>query len=76
MGCQSTKEERAEAYSVSGGGGAPKAADAPPPVDKRLPFENYRQIFTLKNYWKSISRSAEKSSKLLLQRYGRPQLLP
>lgn len=49
---------------------------APPPLpepdvktcDKRLPFENYREFFTLKNYWKSVDRKRTEASTQMLHR--------
>ncbi|VDO56664.1 unnamed protein product [Haemonchus placei] len=43
------------------------AAEAPT-VDSRLPYPNFRELFTLKNYWKTIRRNEKDSGKLLLAR--------
>ena len=37
-------------------------------VDPRLPFENYRQLFNMKNSWKAVARTMEASSKETLRR--------
>ncbi|PIO77781.1 globin [Teladorsagia circumcincta] len=53
---------------------APKGdADTPaaeaPTVDSRLPYPNFRELFTLKNYWKTIRRTEKESGKILLAKY-------
>lgn len=37
----------------------PESLSARKIVDKRLPFSNYRQIFSIRNAWKAIQRSME-----------------
>lgn len=37
-------------------------------VDPRLPFSNYRQIFNIRNGWKSVSRVMEDTAKETLIR--------
>ena len=32
-------------------------------VDPRLPFEAYREVFSLRNYWKTISRKLDDVAK-------------
>ncbi|VDL70556.1 unnamed protein product [Nippostrongylus brasiliensis] len=41
------------------------AAEAPT-VDSRLPYPNFRELFTLKNYWKTIRRNEKDCGKMLL----------
>lgn len=43
----------------------PPSLDPPPPkqIDPRLPFDNYRQLYNLKNSWKALSRSYEDTAK-------------
>ena len=31
----------------------------PPDVDKRLPYTEFRDLYTLKNYWKTVQRNAK-----------------
>lgn len=42
--------------------------EPPKKVDPRLPFETYRQLFNMKNSWKTVSRSLENTSKENLMR--------
>jgi hypothetical protein len=37
----------------------PESQSARKTVDPRLPFSNYRQIFSIRNAWKAIQRSME-----------------
>lgn len=37
-------------------------------VDPRLPFSNYRQIFNIRNGWKSVARVMEDTAKETLVR--------
>lgn len=61
MGCPASKEDAAD------GGGSGDAAnevkEEVKTVDPRLPFDNYRQLFNMKNSWKAVSRSMEKVAK-------------
>ncbi|VDO93679.1 unnamed protein product [Heligmosomoides polygyrus] len=41
------------------------AAEAPT-VDSRLPYPNFRELFTLKNYWKTIRRTDKECGKTML----------
>ena len=41
----------------------PESQSARKTVDPRLPFSNYRQIFSIRNAWKAISRSMEDCAK-------------
>ena len=38
-------------------------------VDSRLPCSNFRELFTLKNYWKTIRRNEKVCSKSMYFRY-------
>ncbi|KAK2144866.1 hypothetical protein LSH36_724g01049, partial [Paralvinella palmiformis] len=58
MGCFGSKRKEEPPPTPIG------STDAPPKsVDSRLPFQNYRQLFQMKNSWKAISREMEKTSK-------------
>ncbi|GMR34689.1 hypothetical protein PMAYCL1PPCAC_04884, partial [Pristionchus mayeri] len=46
-----------------------QAADAPPETDPRLPFANFRELFTLKNFWKTIKRNDVACGKTMLAKY-------
>ncbi|KRY35782.1 hypothetical protein T01_4066 [Trichinella spiralis] len=37
-------------------------------LDKRLPFANYREWYSLKNFWKTIQRNKDQCAKILLLR--------
>ena len=58
MGCPGSKEDNAAADAGNGA-----AKEEVKTVDPRLPFENYRQLFNMKNSWKAVSRSMEKVAK-------------
>ena len=51
MGCLKSKEKGAPEPPADLPQGQPKQ------VDPRLPFDTYRQLFNLKNSWKTVSRS-------------------
>ncbi|KAL1236911.1 Neuroglobin [Trichinella spiralis] len=40
-----------------------------PQLDKRLPFANYREWYSLKNFWKTIQRNKDQCAKILLLRF-------
>ncbi|VDL64190.1 unnamed protein product [Nippostrongylus brasiliensis] len=51
-----------------------KGAPLPEPepvkqLDKRVGMENYRDFFTLKNYWKAIDRKRQDAGQLFFSRY-------
>ena len=50
MGCFGSKEEKEPEVDNTPRDSEPKK------VDPRLPFENYRQLFNMKNSWKAITR--------------------
>uniref|UniRef100_A0AC35FQK5 Globin n=1 Tax=Panagrolaimus sp. PS1159 TaxID=55785 RepID=A0AC35FQK5_9BILA len=63
-----------------GGGGSKSVATTPTPkpepeeakppeLDKRLPFQQFRDLYTLKNYWKTIQRNEKQSQKLIFSKY-------
>ncbi|EYC26969.1 hypothetical protein Y032_0009g453 [Ancylostoma ceylanicum] len=56
------------AAAPKGGADESPAAEAPT-VDSRLPYPNFRELFTLKNYWKTIRRNDKDCGKMLLARY-------
>ena len=58
MGCLQSKDKEGD----TGGGGEIKE-EAPKKVDSRLPFDTYRQLFNMKNSWKTVSRSMESVAK-------------
>lgn len=37
--------------------------------DSRLPYSNFRDLFTLKNYWKVVRRSERESGKALVAKW-------
>lgn len=39
-------------------------------LDSRLPFGHYRELFTLRNYWKTVQRNKDACAKALLLRYA------
>jgi hypothetical protein len=41
----------------------PESSSARKTVDPRLPFSNYRQVFSTRNAWKAVSRCMEDTSK-------------
>ena len=41
----------------------PESSSARKSVDPRLPFQTYRQIFSLRNAWKAVTRSMEETAK-------------
>ena len=57
MGCPASKEEEP----------IPEPKEAPPKkVDPRLPFKTYRQLFNMRNSWKTVVRNMTKASKDML----------
>lgn len=50
-----------------GGGG--QDDKTPPTTDNRLPFGQYRELFTLRNYWKTVQRNKDTCGKQMLQKY-------
>jgi hypothetical protein len=63
MGClQSKEKEPAEPQNTELPQSQPKT------VDPRLPFDNYRQLFNLRNSWKTVSRNLTDTAKECLIR--------
>ncbi|CAB3398910.1 unnamed protein product [Caenorhabditis bovis] len=44
------------------------AAEAPQ-LDARLPYPNFRELFTLKNYWKTVRRNEKECGKTMFAKY-------
>ncbi|CAJ0960868.1 unnamed protein product, partial [Mesorhabditis belari] len=70
---------------MGSGSSAPKAAPPPPATeekspeaeqpqtDPRLPYSNFREVFTLKNFWKTIRRNEKDCGKAMFARYLKQQ---
>ncbi len=55
------------AGSTAGGGGdATNEVMSPINTDSRLPYPNFRDLFTLKNYWKTIRRNDKQCAVILM----------
>lgn len=68
MGCGGSKaaESVVEPKNQSNGAaGAGAETGNAPKLDSRLPFSNYREAFTFKNYWKTIRRNEADCGKSL-----------
>jgi len=63
MGNLKSKFKKSKSKERKGPVNLPDSASAKKTVDPRLPFDNYRQIFSIKNAWKAIMRSLEETSK-------------
>lgn len=46
-----------------------KTESKPPEVDKRLPFQDFRDLFTLKNYWKTVQRNEKICKKTIFAKF-------
>ncbi|GMS80103.1 hypothetical protein PENTCL1PPCAC_2278, partial [Pristionchus entomophagus] len=55
------------AATAAKGGDQPEAAA--PECDSRLPFSNFRELFTLKNYWKTVKRNDQQCGKTMMSKY-------
>ncbi|GMT11015.1 hypothetical protein PFISCL1PPCAC_28747, partial [Pristionchus fissidentatus] len=55
------------AAAAAKGGDQPEAAA--PECDSRLPFSNFRELFTLKNYWKTVKRNDTQCGKTMLAKF-------
>jgi len=68
MGCVSSKSDdgagAAESMPLD-----PAKDDTQKQLDARLPFANYREFFTLKNYWKAAGRREKECAKGLLYKF-------
>jgi len=70
MGCVSSKAE-GDAPAAAGAQQANNTAneDAPKQLDSKLPFANYREFYTLKNYWKAVGRKEKDCAKSMLYKF-------
>ena len=68
MGAGASNEGRP---NTAGGAGAAGAEDpsAPPTPDSRLPFANYRELYTMKNFWKAVKRKEGPCSKQMFYKF-------
>lgn len=67
MGCGGSKADTAsEPNNQETAATHGNEANASPTLDARLPFSNYREFFTLKNYFKSIRRAEADCAKNML----------
>jgi hypothetical protein len=69
MGCGGSKAADSVAEPKNQPNGTAAAANEAgnaPTLDSRLPFANYREAFTFKNYWKTIRRNEAECGKNLL----------
>ncbi|VDM38824.1 unnamed protein product [Toxocara canis] len=62
--------------SGSSAAAPPKKVEKPPAeesneqkCDPRLPYPNFRELFTLKNYWKTVRRNEKDCGKTMLAKY-------
>lgn len=60
-GASSAKAPKAPA------GNEPPVAETPT-VDSRLPYPNFRELYTLKNYWKTVKRNDSECAKQMVAR--------
>jgi len=71
MGCVSSKSD--EGAGAGAGETVPldpsAKDDTQKQLDARLPFANYREFFTLKNYWKAVGRREKECAKALLYKF-------
>ncbi|CAJ0582510.1 unnamed protein product, partial [Mesorhabditis spiculigera] len=51
----------------------PPEAEQPPQTDPRLPYANFREVFTLKNFWKTIRRNDKECAKKMFAEYLKQQ---
>lgn len=51
-----------------GGGDVGAESDEQQRVDPLLPYPNFRELFTLKNYWKTIRRNERDCAKIIFAR--------
>ena len=64
MGCLQTKEKETNNSQPQ----TELPQSQPKSVDPRLPFDNYRQLFNLRNSWKTVGRNLGSTSKECLIR--------
>lgn len=63
MGSGSSVQSRGLAGGAGGDAGVEN--DEQPKVDPRLPYPNFRELFTLKNYWKTVRRNEHDCAKMM-----------
>ncbi|VDK55689.1 unnamed protein product [Anisakis simplex] len=44
----------------------PPEESSEPKCDPRLPYPNFRELFTLKNYWKTVRRNEKECGKMIM----------
>lgn len=70
MGNLKSRLKRSKSKSrKSGQVNLPESSSSRKTVDPRLPFNNYRQIFSIKNAWKNVMRTMEETAKDHLIRF-------
>ncbi|CAL2044300.1 unnamed protein product [Caenorhabditis brenneri] len=47
----------------------PQPAAETPQLDIRLPYPNFRELFTMKNYWKTVRRNEKECGKFMFAKY-------
>ena len=63
-----------------GAGASNEASAHPPPsqapdqdtqkaTDSRLPYQQYRDLFTLRNYWKTVQRNQDQCASAMMFKY-------
>lgn len=78
MGCGTSNATNVVEPKNQLNGGATGGGNSAPKLDSRLPFENYREAYTLKNYWKTVKRSDVECGKYMFAGWvtcAQPQLL-
>jgi hypothetical protein len=69
MGTGASKNGANNASIAVAAATAPQMDDGGGPlqkVDSRLPFTNFKELFTLKNYWKTVRRNDQICAKTLM----------
>ncbi|CAI2355235.1 unnamed protein product [Caenorhabditis sp. 36 PRJEB53466] len=61
--------EKAKPPEPAGGGGGQQPAAETPTLDTRLPYPNFRELFTMKNYWKTVRRNEKDCGKFMFAKY-------
>ncbi|KAF8381935.1 glb-25, partial [Pristionchus pacificus] len=69
MGSGSSSSGRPSPSPVIPLKGSEQPEAAAPECDSRLPFSNFRELFTLKNYWKTVKRNDVQCGKTMLAKY-------
>lgn len=63
-----TSHDVSKAAGGGGGGGGDENGDQQK-VDPRLPYANFRELFTLKNYWKTVRRNERDCAKMMFAKF-------